>query len=59
MDSSAGAAGGITAAVEAARKSAPGKPVEVEVENFAELREALVPPKPRRRTRPTRTSCRA
>ena len=34
-------AGGITAAVAAARASAPGKPVEVEVENFAELREAL------------------
>ncbi len=34
-------ADGITAAVEAARKSAPGKPVEVEVENFEELREAL------------------
>jgi nicotinate-nucleotide pyrophosphorylase (carboxylating) len=34
-------AGGITAAVKAAREAAPGKPVEVEVENFDELREAL------------------
>lgn len=34
-------AGGIAAAVAAARTSAPGKPVEVEVENFDELREAL------------------
>ena len=34
-------AGGISAAVTAARKSAPGRPVEVEVENFEELREAL------------------
>ena len=34
-------AGGITAAIAAARASAPGKPVEVEVENFDELREAL------------------
>jgi nicotinate-nucleotide pyrophosphorylase (carboxylating) len=35
------ACGGIKAAVAAARSSAPGKPVEVEVENFAELEEAL------------------
>lgn len=35
------ACGGIQAAVAAARCSAPGKPVEVEVENFAELEEAL------------------
>lgn len=35
------AAGGLTQAVEAARNIAPGKPVEVEVENFAELEEAL------------------
>lgn len=34
-------AGGITAAINAARESSPGKPVEVEVENFDELREAL------------------
>ena len=34
-------AGGITAAIEAARQSAPGKPVEVEVESLDELREAL------------------
>ncbi len=34
-------AGGIAAAVEAARASAPGKSVEVEVENLDELREAL------------------
>ena len=34
-------AGGITAAVEAAHESSPGKPVEVEVENVDELREAL------------------
>ena len=34
-------AGGIAAAIEAARTSAPGKPVEVEVENFDELCEAL------------------
>ena len=35
------AAGGITAAVQRARQLAPGKPVEVEVESFAELEEAL------------------
>jgi len=35
------ACGGIAAAVKAARESAPGKPVEVEVENLAELEEAL------------------
>jgi nicotinate-nucleotide pyrophosphorylase (carboxylating) len=35
------ACGGINAAVTAARRFAPGKPVEVEVENFAELEEAL------------------
>lgn len=35
------ACGGIKAAVAAARRFAPGKPVEVEVENFAELEEAL------------------
>jgi len=35
------AAGGIQAAVAAARKLAPGKPVEVEVENFTELQQAL------------------
>ena len=35
------ACGGITQAVEAARRIAPGKPVEVEVENLTELREAL------------------
>lgn len=35
------AAGGLTQAVEAARNIAPNKPVEVEVENFAELEEAL------------------
>ena len=34
-------AGGISAAVRAARQAAPGKPVEVEVENLDELREAL------------------
>lgn len=34
-------AGGITAAVRAARDASPGKPVEVEVEDFGELREAL------------------
>ena len=35
------ACGGIAAAVNAARRYAPGKPVEVEVENLAELEEAL------------------
>ena len=35
------AAGGITQAVARARKIAPGKPVEVEVENLDELRQAL------------------
>lgn len=35
------ACGGITAAVSAARTIAPNKPVEVEVENFAELEQAL------------------
>lgn len=35
------ACGGIKSAVAAARRSAPGKPVEVEVENVAELEEAL------------------
>lgn len=35
------ACGGIAAAVAAAHNSAPGKPVEVEVENLAELEEAL------------------
>jgi len=35
------ACGGIGAAVEAARESAPGAPVEVEVESLGELREAL------------------
>lgn len=35
------ACGGIHSAVAAARRLAPGKPVEVEVENFAELEEAL------------------
>jgi nicotinate-nucleotide pyrophosphorylase (carboxylating) len=35
------ACGGIKAAVAAARRSAPGKPVEVEVENVTELEEAL------------------
>ena len=35
------ACGGIRAAVETARKNEPGKPVEVEVENLAELEEAL------------------
>ncbi len=35
------ACGGIGAAVATARESAPGKPVEVEVENLAELEEAL------------------
>ena len=34
-------AGGIAAAVASARESSPGKPVEVEVENVDELREAL------------------
>lgn len=36
------ACGSITAAVQAARMIAPGKPVEVEVENFDELNEAIV-----------------
>ena len=36
------ACGGIAAAVKAAMNYAPGKPVEVEVENLAELEEALV-----------------
>ncbi|SFC16337.1 nicotinate-nucleotide pyrophosphorylase [carboxylating] [Marinospirillum celere] len=36
------AAGGIQAAVDRARQLAPGKPVEVEVENTTELEEALV-----------------
>lgn len=35
------ACGGIAAAVNAARRYAPGKPVEVEVENLSELDEAL------------------
>ncbi|QIB66633.1 carboxylating nicotinate-nucleotide diphosphorylase [Kineobactrum salinum] len=35
------ACGGIAAAVQQARASAPGKPVEVEVENLAELEQAL------------------
>ena len=35
------ACGGIAAAVSAARSIAPGKPVEVEVENFDELEQAL------------------
>lgn len=35
------ACGGITSAVEAARRIAPGKPVEVEVENLDELEQAL------------------
>ncbi|MCB1705621.1 MAG: carboxylating nicotinate-nucleotide diphosphorylase [Halioglobus sp.] len=35
------ACGGIGAAVATARQQAPGKPVEVEVENFAELEQAL------------------
>jgi nicotinate-nucleotide pyrophosphorylase (carboxylating) len=35
------ACGGIAAAVTTARKNAPGKPVEVEVENLDELRQAL------------------
>jgi nicotinate-nucleotide pyrophosphorylase (carboxylating) len=35
------ACGGIAAAVQQARKQSPGKPVEVEVENFDELKEAL------------------
>ncbi len=35
------ACGGIRAAVDTARQQAPGKPVEVEVETFAELEEAL------------------
>lgn len=35
------ACGGIAAAVTVARESAPGKPVEVEVESLAELEEAL------------------
>jgi nicotinate-nucleotide pyrophosphorylase (carboxylating) len=35
------ACGGIAAAVSAAQRIAPGKPVEIEVENLEELREAL------------------
>ncbi|RLU00408.1 carboxylating nicotinate-nucleotide diphosphorylase [Ketobacter sp.] len=35
------ACGGIAEAVSTARKQAPGKPVEVEVENFVELQQAL------------------
>ena len=35
------ACGGIAEAVQTARKQAPGKPVEVEVENFVELQQAL------------------
>ncbi len=35
------AAGGITPAVQAARQQSPGIPVEVEVENLAQLREAI------------------
>lgn len=35
------ACGGIVPAVDAARRIAPGKPVEVEVENFGELQQAL------------------
>lgn len=35
------ACGGVAATVEAAHRIAPGKPVEVEVENLEELREAL------------------
>ncbi|MCD5993260.1 carboxylating nicotinate-nucleotide diphosphorylase [Pseudomonas sp. CDFA 602] len=35
------ACGGIAQAIEAARKIAPGKPVEVEVESLSELKEAL------------------
>src|SRR5690606_19570350 len=35
------ACGGIAAAVATARHNAPGKPVEVEVENLTELEEAL------------------
>ena len=35
------ACGGIRQAVAAAKESAPGKPVEVEVENFSELEQAL------------------
>lgn len=35
------ACGGVAAAVQAAHRIAPGKPVEVEVENLDELREAL------------------
>ncbi len=35
------ACGGVAATVQAAHRIAPGKPVEVEVENLAELREAL------------------
>lgn len=35
------ACGGIAEAVQTARKQAPGKPVEVEVENIVELRQAL------------------
>ena len=35
------AAGGIASAVSSARASAPGKPVEVEVENLGELQQAL------------------
>ena len=34
-------AGGIAAAVQAARDASPGKPIEIEVENLDELREAL------------------
>jgi nicotinate-nucleotide pyrophosphorylase (carboxylating) len=36
------ACGGIAQAVQQARRQSPGKPVEVEVENFDELREALI-----------------
>jgi nicotinate-nucleotide pyrophosphorylase (carboxylating) len=35
------ASGGIAEAISAARKIAPGKPVEIEVENLTELRQAL------------------
>ena len=35
------ACGGIDAAVATARKNAPGKPVEVEVENLDELQQAI------------------
>ncbi|MBA55748.1 MAG: nicotinate-nucleotide diphosphorylase (carboxylating) [Pseudomonadales bacterium] len=35
------ACGGIAAAVQTARRQAPGKPVEVEVEDFVELQQAL------------------